>query len=449
MLNNATQIISNVPGKHLNPLLLAQSQWNESEGFMIIAYSPQPRDCSSTNSRFYDLFFLRGSHIYECARMNSDLRFQLQLDAALKTFQRFGQEDGTRVFLFAASTDTLIRFRSTFHHEPCLKVQVQGLSVKQIHNLLARTNCERGIIECNEFVNLVPSIDLKDISSPEDIAQYRPPFKRGRILIYDVEGNKGLFREGDGPDASHSATSANDQSSNHPETSAGTLFSAADEKEAEDFTEFITRFLKSTPSVASGQPDAIESPQSSTDDKHVRNITSQPRQPDLFVVTHRADDLPTPIAGTPGSPPIHGRDYGRARKSKRNHSGEHTTRTAAPPPSADHSEFVRLFERLFRCFRQQIFEAFGDKCEKIVADAERKVRILNPEFDLQSLSEETVVITLDLIEHITNEAPFLKRARLRQGALTLVADLYNKQYEILENNRVIDKVEQFYYRLKK
>ena len=43
----------------------------------------------------------------------------------------------------------------------------------------------------------------------------------------------------------------------------------------------------------------------------------------------------------------------------------------------------------------------------------------------------------------------MKRSRLRQAALTLVADLYNKQYEILEKNHAIDRVEQFYYKLKK
>jgi hypothetical protein len=104
---------------------------------------------------------------------------------------------------------------------------------------------------------------------------------------------------------------------------------------------------------------------------------------------------------------------------------------------------------MFRSFRQQVFDCFGDKCDAVIAEAERKVRFLNPEFDVRSLNQQTAVITLDVIEQITNEASFMKRPRLRQGALTLVADLYNKQYELLEKNHVIDKVEQFYYRLKK
>jgi hypothetical protein len=72
-----------------------------------------------------------------------------------------------------------------------------------------------------------------------------------------------------------------------------------------------------------------------------------------------------------------------------------------------------------------------------------------PEFDLQHLNEESALMTLEMLEHISNDASFLKRSRLRQAALTLVADLYNKQYELLEKHHAIDKVEQFYYRLRR
>jgi hypothetical protein len=437
---------------------------------MMIAYSQQPQVSSTAPSRFYDLFFLRGSHIHECARMNSDLRSRLQLDTALKTFQRFGQEDSTRVFLFAASTEALIRFRSTFHHDPCLKVQVQGLSTKQIHNLLAGTKCEKGILECNEFVNLVPSIDLREISALTDIAQYRPPFKRGRILIYDLEGSKGLFWEGNGRDPSTSETSANDQSpslgkgenrsqNKSPGLSSCSQFSATDEKEAEEFTEFITRFLKSTPTSDSGKLVAGESAFCDPDRSEKQNTGDLLTQPNIFVITHREDDDQSPAiivgsqqtpprrrAETMSSPPIHGREHGPIRKPRTNRSSATTPATPFTPES---SEFVRLFERLFRSFRQQAFEVFGNKSDAVIAEAERKIRFLNPEFDLHALNETTATLVLDIIEITAVAASFMKRSRLRQAALTLVADLYNKQYELLEKNRAIDKVEQFYYRLKK
>lgn len=98
MINGALQIIGDVPGKHLDPLLLAQSQSNDSLGFMMIAYATQSANADTPLSRFYDLFFLRGSHICECARMNRDLRFQLHLDVALQTFKHAGREDSTGCF---------------------------------------------------------------------------------------------------------------------------------------------------------------------------------------------------------------------------------------------------------------------------------------------------------------------------------------------------------------
>ena len=113
------------------------------------------------------------------------------------------------------------------------------------------------------------------------------------------------------------------------------------------------------------------------------------------------------------------------------------------------SEFVRTFERLFRSFRQQVFEHFGEKCEEVIARAEKKVRILSPEFDYHSITDETAVSALEIIEEIVNQASFMKRSRLRQAAITLISDLYNKQYNLLESHRVIDRVEEIYYRLKR
>jgi len=468
MLNNATQIISNVPGKHLNPLLLAQSQWNDSSGFMMIAYTIIGPDANDSASRFYDLFFLSGSHIYDCARMNSDLRFQLHLDDALQTFSRVGREEGTRVFLFVASDEVLSRFRSTFYYEPCLKVHLDGLSGKQIHRLLTSTKCKKGIIECNEFYHSLPSIELKEITSPDDISQYRPPFKHGRILIYDTDRNKELLSLNHDSHTFPSKTTTNSQSimlgeggirSDDPTPSvpSGSLFSAADEKEAEEFTAFITRFLKSAPPGAPEESVVADDISANSDISGLGNLNVPNPPPKSFIVTHRDSENSSVSTTHPRpcpapnriDPPLQGRGPRALRKTRRSNPHEPSAEIQPLASPSASSEYIRLFDRLFRSFRQQVFDVFGDKSESVIADAVRRGRFLTPEFDLQNLSDETAIIILDIIEHIANEAPFLKRPRLRQAALTLVADLYNKQYEILENNRVIDKVEQFYYKLKK
>jgi len=492
MINGATQVIAGVPGRHLDPLLLAQSQSRDSMGFIMIAYQRQLtgdglslRDQSP--SRFYDLLFFRGSEILECARMNQDLRFQLHQEVAFHTFRDFSQNDGTRVFLFLASEELLHRFRSTFYYEPCLKVQVKALSKKQIVTLLKSTGCQRGIIECNEFTQVAPSLELLEVSSPDDILLYQPSFKHGRILLYDTEKNKELVEErysavskrllglsGKPNDDGKSETIPNRHSiqifdaSRQQEIDASNL--SVDEKEAEEFTEFIKKILNSpmTPGVETrenqdsdhkgfvitrkeqkkehpGQDDDSVSQQAVSPKK-----ARPPRPP-------RDSTKSTVKQSDPKAAPLDGSTKKAPSPEDGLSSPTSSEQTTAATPSvvaedvqvAAHSDYIKLFERLFRSFRQQIFDCYGDKCEVVITDAERKVRFLTPEFDLHSLNNETAIVMLDLVEIIANDAPFFKRSKLREAALTLVADLYNKQYELLERHRAIEKVEQFYYSLKR
>ena len=473
MLNDASQIIGDVPGKHLDPLLLVRSQANDSLGFIMISYEQKPAISDQPKERYCDLLFFRGPEIYECARMNRDLRFQLHTDVAFHTFELFGREDATRVYLFVASDEVLHRFRSTFYYEPCLKVQIEGLSKKHIATLLRSTGCQRGIIECNEFVHPTPSLDLKEITSSDDIIHYQPSFKRGRILVYDTEKNKELIEERYASQSTRLAQSttrvhnaADDKSTiagqtliQSVNTSKGCLndeaLSPVDEQEAEEFTSFIKQILNSSPSA----------------DNHAHAIHDDSSQTGPFVITHRVPDQPPSAAqASVDSPPLQRRDTSlqrpvtglqrrvtrlqrrlksQTKKLAAGQATEDTSDSKQEQPQEEPSDYVRLLERLFRSFRQQVFDSFGDKCDAVIADAESKVRFLTPEFDFHSLNESTAIIVLDLIEHIAAEASFLKRPRLRQAALALVADLYNKQYELLEKYRVIDKVEQFYYRLKK
>ena len=120
-----------------------------------------------------------------------------------------------------------------------------------------------------------------------------------------------------------------------------------------------------------------------------------------------------------------------------------------PQHSEDEPELVTLFSRLLRSFRQQAFECLGTKSESAIVEAERRVQLLNPEFALDPLNATTALLVLDLIETVIEKASLLKRAKLRGAALALIADLYSKQYELLERCKVVDMVEKVYYRMKK
>ncbi|HTK80899.1 MAG TPA: hypothetical protein VL633_01265 [Bacteroidota bacterium] len=112
-------------------------------------------------------------------------------------------------------------------------------------------------------------------------------------------------------------------------------------------------------------------------------------------------------------------------------------------------EFIRCFDRLFRSFRQQVFECYGERGDVRISRAVTSVQYVDPGFDPSNLTEPAVLSVLDVLESVIQSAGVFKRSRLRQTAVTLISDLYNKQYDLLEQHNAIDRVEQAYYRLKK
>jgi hypothetical protein len=113
------------------------------------------------------------------------------------------------------------------------------------------------------------------------------------------------------------------------------------------------------------------------------------------------------------------------------------------------SEIITLFERIFRSFRRVVYECLGEKGETIIAQAESQARLLHPDFSLSALTEANAIVILDVIESVAKNVPLFKRSRVRNAVVMLVADAYNKQYELLERAKVLDKFEQFYYELKR
>jgi hypothetical protein len=119
------------------------------------------------------------------------------------------------------------------------------------------------------------------------------------------------------------------------------------------------------------------------------------------------------------------------------------------PPGRNGQGVAHLFEKVLRSFRIRLFEIVGSRQSDLIREGERKVRFLDPEFNLDELSEESAASVLDVIEEAVRRAPFFKRTRLRKIASMLVADLYEKHFDVLEKAGVLDKVEETYYRIKR
>jgi hypothetical protein len=97
----------------------------------------------------------------------------------------------------------------------------------------------------------------------------------------------------------------------------------------------------------------------------------------------------------------------------------------------------------------KLFDAMGPRYGKILKEAEREVRFLNPDFDADALTDATSIAVPELIEATVRRAPFFQRAPLRKAACQLIADLYEKHYELLQSAGALSRLEDIYYRLKR
>jgi hypothetical protein len=431
MINGATEIIAGVPGKHLDPLLLAQSQTTDTINFMVIAYEIPSH---LAQERFFDLLFLRGSRIFDCARMNQDLRYRLRVERVISTFKQRSGDDGTRIHLYKASHDSMEQFRSTFYYEACLKIQLESLTKKSVQKLLANTICRHGIIECNDFSQTIPKIILQEIRSSQELISYVPSSMKGRLLLYDIDKNNEIIQERYDSSFNElplqiSKPAVQQQTLILKKEGADGIQSQQSEmlNEANQITDLIKQILN-TP-----------------EQKQETTGTLELEFPEMVIKTSDQNRIDVE-ADTKHQEKLQFKRHSRRTiKKQTDEPKEKKTEEKKEPQS----EIITLFERIFRSFRRVVYECLGEKGETIIAQAESQCRLLHPDFSLSALTEQNAIVILDVIESVIKNVTLLKRSRVRNAVVILVADAYNKQYDLLERAKVLDRFEQFYYELKR
>ena len=394
MINGAIEIIRGVSSSHIDPLLLPVSHGNASLGYIVIAYHDQPEA--------YDMLFLKGKTVTECARINRDIRV-IQPMESVRSHLR-ADRGRALVYLFQATEQSMDRFARTFHYEPCLKLQVDALTRRQRASLVDSAGCRKGLLELDRFSGTIPSIEIYEFGTPEELALLESRMKHGRLILYDTERNRDL---GKGDQVERPGPAA-------PPASSAPAGMAVDPAST------------STGETQPGSP---------------RSTDTEPKHPESRQTNSRIillENIEPPRLSDPTIPPADPQSVeaaGQARPTARNQD-------------AGEREYVRLFEKIFRSFRRKAFECFAGKLEPALRIAEEEVRLLTPDFDITNLSAETAPGVLELMDVMVRDAPMMKRSRLKSTACTLVEDLYSKQYDMLEKRGAIDRVEQFYYRLK-
>ncbi len=393
-------------------------------GFILIAYE-------SPAQIVYDLLFLHGAQIVECGRMSPDLRVRSAVPEARERFNLARSGSQVQVFLYEAHLTSLGPFLKTFSIEPCLKVPIETLSMKQISVLLRSTGCRNGILERNEFTAIPPRLEFRTIDPATDPTVFPFSSKRGRLLVYDIDKNRDLLSGAVPPAVELAHSVSSDVRQPPPEPNPGP---------SPEVAEFI-RLINRPEFKPGGEDDSdyhearqadrprvyIKRMKLSPDEKVARKSTSAK----AVVESPTVQDSAPPTSQAARSPllPI---------------AAQHPLGTPE-----DAGEYTRLFDRLYRSFRQKVLELFGTRSDDLLARGEQQAKFLSPDFDLHSLTVETAPAVLHLIEAVIREAPLLKRPRLRESMLILIGEVYDKYYDLLERFDSLEAVEKFYYTLKK
>ena len=96
-----------------------------------------------------------------------------------------------------------------------------------------------------------------------------------------------------------------------------------------------------------------------------------------------------------------------------------------------------------------MFDSVGSRYGRVLREAEHSVRLDDPEFDLDRLTEQTAPLVLNLIEEMIARSPFYQRPSHRKAACQMLADLYEKHYDELRSVEALTRLEDTYYRLKR
>jgi len=407
MFDGAKMILPEIAGRYIDPLSLLKGQTEDVTGFIMVSYQLALRtpDCEQgvpgKGAVFYDLYFFASSEMLDFARLGPDLRGFMDVRTGLQTFSVRRREAGTRVRLYGAEEESLLRFMTTFCCEPTLRIDLEGTGEDRLRKLLSASGCRRGIIECSEFKCDGPSFRFAEISSRVELRRFSAGSARGRLLLYDLEKNAGIYgpRLGamDRPVYMHPAlfrmsgkvlntVGGGNRSLSPPGSlrrrrkTAGHAFIPGPErlKEAagagEVPGEASRRSEALTPCAATGGGAVEASP---ADGEKVPSVETEHPGAAPDAESSAAPDTPGEACVPPG------------REDERPAGGM----KAAPAPGAPAQapipdEYIRQFDRLCRCFKKAVVDCLGRKGREVIAAAEEEVRVVAGGFDSGAMDRE-------------------------------------------------------------
>jgi hypothetical protein len=297
--------------------------------------------------------------------------------------------------------------------------------------MLASTGCKAGILECYEFKDGIPIIRLQEYNPAQgpafDSKSRRVPMSRRSDRVADVEGQGGS-----------------------PGRGLMMLY---------EMDETAARLALTLPPVA---PPAEAAGNTSAAVEQVPKeqlkLFSQPASPHALAITlDETEDVRTTVRRASKRRSAAGSEepqevFGEVGAAAPGHPV--AVPASAPLPARKESEtqdapIVTLFSALLVAFRKKALEVLGSRYENVFLEGEKSVRLVVPDFDTGMLQAATAPAVLDFLDAVVKAAPFFKRPALRDAASVSIAGMYDRQYELLEECGLVDRVEEVYCRMKR
>jgi hypothetical protein len=419
MIAGATQVLRGTPADQMDPFKLAGALSGDSGWALLLGHQAGASD----------MLLLKGGKVLACARCTEKGHTVLGVESVKERHRNGGVASETQVRLFQIPDQFLRRALIVLRTTPCIRIHPGGLSRRLVEKMLASTGCKTGILERYEFQDGIPMIGLEEYNQAEgpvyDSTRRGIPTGLRPDRVVDVERGSGrglmMLYEMDETAARLALTLPPVVPSAEFSGNAGTAVEQIPKEQLKLF---------SVPAPPRAM--AITLDETADERKKVRRVSRRRSAP-------AREELQEPI-GEPGTDvPLH------------------PVADPAPTPvptmkgidPQEDEPIVKVFSALLVAFRKKALEILGSRFETVFLEGEKSVRSVVPEFDAGTLRKTTAPAILEFIDAVVKQAPFFKRPALREVATASIAGMYDRQYELLQECGLVDRVEEVYCRMKR
>ena len=441
MIQNALHILGPVSGLHLDPFLLVDSQSKGIGGYVMICLADRGV------SREYYLLCFDGEGSVDCVRLTAEGRSFIGVDIARSEYSLM-DKGRVMVHLFTIDSSPMERFFATLRNEPCFKIRIDTLRRRQVEMLVRTYGSQEVLAERNDLTSELPRMEFQPMFPGQPLPIFAMGFGRGGFLLYRCLEAEGLPNGTTVPSASPDLPGVAQSSTHFTPAIAMHPGGLGVAQPAAQPTTAPPNLPPRSESAPRGAPSMSAPTAPSAGPKNVRPGAHGTRA-GAFVDAVRDALRPGSVRATRAAKSTEPPEQLDFLPTSKVPGDSGSPATVSAKGRAQVPEIVGLLQQLVDDFRRQTMSILGSKGVLVFESCERQLRKQMSQFRSDEIDDETALLAVDLIDAVVRAAPLLKRSKLRGITLTLIADLYNKHFEVLNRHGLIPRVEEVYFTHKK